>query len=229
MLTTLKPFTDVRVRQAFKLAYNPSDVLQVAVHGFGTPAYNNPIAPDDSYRIKAHEGQDVDKAKFLLRQAGYSNGIDVTLYTSDSDPVLTPLALAYQASVKKAGIRANVSNQPSDSYFTKIWIQKPLCSSYWYSGPPADQLLNQVFRSGSSYNETKWKNVQFERLLDRARRETNYAKRRAIYQDVQTLLVAQSGTIIPFFADRLTGLSRKVRNYHEVGFEFDYLHLALAG
>jgi peptide/nickel transport system substrate-binding protein len=229
MLVTQDPFTDVRVRQAFKLAYDPRQLLQVAVHGNGTPAYDNPLQPDDALRLNRTHGQDVDKAQFLLRKAGYSNGIDVVLHTSSQEPVMTPLAIAYRDSVKKAGIRVQLSSDPADSYFSKVWIQVPFCVSWWFTGRPVDQLLNEIFRSTAAYNETKWRSARFDRRLDQARLQLNYAKRRAIYQQAQKLLLAESGEIIPFFADRLTGLSKKVQNYKEVGFDFDYLHLALAG
>jgi peptide/nickel transport system substrate-binding protein len=38
-------------------------------------------------------------------------------------------------------------------------------------------------------------------------------------------MIEDDGTIIPFFADRTTGLSKQVLNYSEYGFEFDYLHI----
>ena len=108
-----------------------------------------------------------------------------------------------------------------------MWIKKPLCASYWYTGRPVDQLLNQIFRSGSSYNETGWSNPQFASALDAARKTGDVAQRRQHYQDAQKLLVDDSGSIVPFFADRTIGLSKDVLNYAEYGFEFDYLNIGL--
>ncbi|CAM5685686.1 hypothetical protein SANTM175S_01320 [Streptomyces antimycoticus] len=97
------------------------------------------------------------------------------LYTSSYDPIFTPMALAYQESAGRAGIRIRVKTAAADSYYTQIWMKKPLMATYWYTGRPVDQLLNQVFRGGSSYNETAWADKEFDALLDRARRETNRA------------------------------------------------------
>lgn len=56
MLTTEKPFTDVRVRQAMKLAYDPEHMVKVALQGAGTPAgttrYRRAI-PRTSPRIRS--------------------------------------------------------------------------------------------------------------------------------------------------------------------------------
>jgi peptide/nickel transport system substrate-binding protein len=227
MLSTQSPFTDVRVRQAFKLAYDPKYVMDLAVHGLGTVANNNPVTPDDPNYLDFVIQPDPEKAKSLLAAAGFSG--PQTLYTSDYDPVLTPLAEAYQSSASGAGLNVKIQNAPADSYYTSVWIKKPFCVSYWYTGRPIDQLLNQIYRMGSGYDESLWSNSQFNGLLDSARRTVDPAKRKTLYQDAQKLMISDDGTIIPFFADRTTGLSKQVLNYSEYGFEFDYLHIGFQG
>ena len=90
-----------------------------------------------------------------------------------------------------------------------------------------DQLLNQVFGSGSSYNESAWSNPQFDQLLVSARREMNDERRRGIYQDAQRVIIDDGADMTPMFGDRLVGLSNDVVNYSEFGFEFDYLKIGL--
>jgi len=227
MLCTAAPFTDSKVRQAFKLAYDPAQVIKLAVQGHGTIAHDNPVPPDDPYRLDYTVAPDPEKAKALLKKAGHDK-LALPLYTSDYDSVLTPLALAMKDSVAHAGITLNIQNAPSDSYYTKIWMQKPLMTSYWYVGRPIDQLLSEIFHSGSAYNESKWSNPTFDGLIASARKETDDAKRKQLYQDAQKLMVDQDGTIMPFFASRMIGISKKVVNYHESGFEFDYLKIGLS-
>ncbi|MET9911399.1 ABC transporter substrate-binding protein [Streptomyces sp. NPDC006476] len=228
MLTTDKPFTDVRVRQAMKLAYDPEHVVKVALQGAGSAGWDNPVPPDDPLHISAHPTHDPEKAKHLLKQAG-QEGLAVDLYTSAYDPLLTPMALAYQESAKRAGIRIRVKTAAADSYYTQIWMKKPLMATYWYTGRPVDQLFTQIFRSGSSYNETAWSDKEFDAVLDRARAETDDTKRRELYGEAQTLVIEKGGAMTPMFADRLVGISRKVRGYAEHGFEFDYLGIGLKG
>jgi peptide/nickel transport system substrate-binding protein len=102
-------------------------------------------------------------------------------------------------------------------------MQTPLMVSYWFTGRPIDQLLGQVFRTGSSYNESAWSNPQFDALLDDARAEMDPARRLTLYQDAQRLIVSDGADMTPMFGDRLVGISREVVNYREHGFEFDYL------
>nr|BFF14301.1 hypothetical protein GCM10025699_56040 [Microbacterium flavescens] len=137
------------------------------------------------------------------------------------------MAVAYRDAVRDAGVDLTVRNASSDSYYTQIWMQKPLMVSYWFTGRPIDQLLNQIFRTGSSYNESAWSNPTFDGLLDDARAEMDDDRRRTLYQDAQRIVVEDSADMTPMFGDRLVGLSREVVNYREYGFEFDYLQIGL--
>jgi peptide/nickel transport system substrate-binding protein len=139
------------------------------------------------------------------------------------------MALAYQDSARRAGIRVRIKTASADSYYTQIWMKKPLMATYWYTGRPIDQLLTQIFRSGSSYNETAWSDKDFDALLDRARAETDGTRRGELYGQAQTMVIEKGGAMTPMFADRLVGISRKVRGYAEYGFEFDYLAIGLKG
>ncbi|MFJ5176287.1 ABC transporter substrate-binding protein [Streptomyces griseoviridis] len=228
MLTTEKPFTDVRVRQAMKLAYDPEHVVKVALQGAGTAGWDNPVPPSDPAHLAGHPEHDPEKARYLLRRAGHE-GLAVDLYTSSYDPLFTPMALAYQDSARRAGIRVRVRTAAADSYYTQIWMKKPLMATYWFTGRPVDQLFTQIFRGGSSYNETAWRDQDFDAVLDRARAETDDRRRAELYGEAQTLVIERGGAMTPMFADRLVGISRRVRGYAEHGFEFDYLGIGLKG
>lgn len=228
MLTTEKPFTDVRVRQAMKLAYDPEHVLKVALQGAGTAGWDNPVPPDSPYHVAGHPEHDPERARHLLKKAGH-DGLAVDCYTSSYDPVFTPMALAYQESAKRAGIRIKVKNAATDSYYSQVWMKKPLMATYWFTGRPVDQLFNEIFRTGSSYNETAWSDAEFDALLVKARRETDDDRRHELYGQAQQRIVERGGAMTPMFADRLVGMSRDVRGYAEHGFEFDYLHIGLKG
>ncbi|MBT1622267.1 ABC transporter substrate-binding protein [Curtobacterium flaccumfaciens pv. oortii] len=226
MLATSDEFSDPRVRQAMKLAYDPQQIVDTALQGTGSPGWDNPVPPQLAAFVDDHREYDPDKAKALLKQAGHE-GFRTSIYTSSYESVFTPMAVAYRDAVADAGIRLTVRNASSDSYYTQIWMQKPLMVSYWFTGRPIDQLLNQIFRTGSSYNESAWSNETFDGLLDDARAEMDDAKRLTLYQDAQRLVVEDGADMTPMFGDRLVGLSRDVVNYSEYGFEFDYLRIGL--
>lgn len=227
LLATSPEFSDVRVRQAMRYAYDPTRILATAAQGHGTLGNDNPVLPTDAAYLDLPHERDPDRARALLAEAGHPDGFSFELSTSNLDPVFTPMAVAFSNAVAEAGIEARVRNESADSYYTEVWMQKPAMVTYWFTGRPVDQLLNQIFRSGSSYNESAWADPTFDSVLDAARREVNPERRTRHYQDAQRLIVEQGATLTPMFADRLVGISTDVVNYHEYGFEFDYLNIGL--
>ena len=226
MLYTSEEFADSRVREAMRLAYDPAAVLDTALQGTGAPGWDNPVPPQLAAFLEYEREYDPDKARALLKDAGVE-GFRTKLYTSAYDPNFTPIATAYAHQAAEAGITLDITNTSADSYYTQIWMQVPLMMGYWATGRPIGQLLNQIFRSGSSYNESAWSNEQFDDLLDSARADTNDESRLAKYQDAQRLIIDDGACLTPVFGDRLVGLSSDVVNYDEFGFEFDYLNIGL--
>ncbi|WP_228759906.1 ABC transporter substrate-binding protein [Pseudactinotalea sp. HY158] len=226
MLATSEEFSDPKMREAMKLAYDPRRVLATALQGTGTPGWDNPVPPQMAAFTEVEREYDPDKARALLKEIGRED-FRTKIYTSAYEPNFTAIATSFAHQVREAGIRLDITNVSADSYYTQIWMAQPLMVSYWFTGRPIDQLLNQVFRTGSSYNESAWSNPQFDDLLDAARADTNDATRLAKYQDAQRLIVADGADLTPVFGDRLVGLSTNVVNYDEYGFEFDYLTIGL--
>ena len=226
MLATSEEFKDPRMRQAMKLAYDPEAILATALQGTGTAGWDNPVPPELAAHLDHRREYDPEKARGILKRIGRED-FTTRLHTSAYEPNFAAMAVAYADQVKQAGIDLRITNVAADSYYTQQWMQVPLMVSYWFTGRPVDQLLNQIFRTGSSYNESAWSNRRFDQLLDAARADTNETTRRQKYRDAQQIVIEDGAGMTPMFGDRLVGMTDAVVNYDEYGFEFDYLRLGL--
>jgi peptide/nickel transport system substrate-binding protein len=81
---------------------------------------------------------------------------------------------------------------------------------------PADQALNEAFHSSAKWNETGYSNLKFDRLLEEARAEPDFERRRALYIKAQEYLSRTSGTLIPFHVTQLVVLSNRVSHFDAV-------------
>ena len=80
MRCDVKPFDDVRVRQAFRLIADRKQMIDSALDGYGTLGndMNTPYDPGYPKDVPQRE-QDLEQAKSLLKQAGYDNDLTVQL------------------------------------------------------------------------------------------------------------------------------------------------------
>ena len=79
-----------------------------------------------------------------------------------------------------------------------------------------DTLLSLVFSSGSKWNETRISNAQLDELIVQGRGETNEAKRKEIYGDVQEILYEEDGHATVAFQDYLDGASNRLKGLQKI-------------
>jgi peptide/nickel transport system substrate-binding protein len=213
--TGMKPFDDVRVRRAVRLAVDRKAMLGLAAGGAGTVGCDTPVGPRDQYRSTRTCAQDIAAAKALLAQAGYPNGLDMEINVATLEAVWPAMAEAFQQQVAAAGIRVKIVTVPTDGYWSNVWMKRPVTMTRW-NDRPADSALNEVYRSGMKWNESGFKDAKFDTMLDGARSELNFERRRARYVEAQDYLWENGGTVVGFHVNLLVGAASRVKNLDAV-------------
>ena len=112
--TQIKPFTDVRVRQALNYAIDKKKILRL-INGRGLVAGQvlPPNMPGFDAAFKGY-GYDVSKAKALLKAAGLEKGFSTTMYTNSTDP--NPrIAQSIQQDLSAVGISLELKSQAAST------------------------------------------------------------------------------------------------------------------
>ena len=213
--TDTPPFDDARVRKAVRIAVNREEMIQlIAGKDGGLVACDNPVWQGDPYHAAIDCRQDIAGARRLLAEAGYPDGIEFELYTSDLEPAMVRYAEVYQQQVAAAGIKVTIRLAPGDGYWTDTWMVKPVTVTSW-SGMPGDLILNEAYRSTSSWNETYYNDPAFDQLLDDARKEADFAKRKTLYGAAQQKLFDEGGSLIAFYTSVLNVVNARVQGIPE--------------
>ncbi len=213
MHTQRAPFDNNDVRLGLKYAMNREEVLNKVLRGYGSIANDTPIGPTYQYLNKElpQRTYDPDKARYHMKKA---NALDHTFKLSASDAAFSgavDAAILYQEHASKCGIKIEVVREPADGFWKNVWMKKDWAMSYWSGKPTEDWMFSQAYAVESKWNETFWTNESFNKLLKEARSELDIAKRREMYGEMQRILWAEGGTIIPMFADFVDAASSKVK------------------
>ncbi len=217
MRTDTAPFDNPKVRKAVRLAVDRQELVDLVMGGAATVSCDTPVAPSDQYRLNMDCPQNVGKARNLLREAGYPNGIEMVIHVSTKEPTWPTIAEVLQQQLAKAKIKAEVKMTPSKSYWKETWMKKAVSMTRW-NERPADSILHEAYFSGAKWNESFYKSASFDKNLADARSELDFNKRKAAYQNAQKTLWEEAGTMIPYHVSKLVITSSRVKDLDEIEF-----------
>ena len=207
----VEPFDNVLVRKAIQAATDREAINQAALLGRGVIANDHPIPPNDPHFASQYAPPDYDPelARSLLEQAGYPDGIDLTLYTSSAGAPLVEVAVAFKEMAAPAGIRVDIQRVGEDIFWTEVWLVKPFATVFW-NGRPPDQALSIVYPSDANWNESNYNNPTVDQLIVQARGQ-NLEERKATYGEIQRILIDEVPRTLVVFQPILFGMRSDVR------------------
>lgn len=196
MRTDKAPFDDIRVRQAFRLAVDRQQMIEQVLSGNGSLG-NDLYAPFDPGYAKQlpQRTQDIGKAKALLAEAGYPNGLDIELVTAPIQAGAVEAAQVFAQQAQAAGIRVKIRRVDTTTFFGDDYLSWTFAQDFWYTR----NFLPQVNSSSlptSPFNETHWDDPEFLELVESATTEVDEAKRNALITKAQEIEYERGGYII---------------------------------
>jgi peptide/nickel transport system substrate-binding protein len=195
------PFDNPLVRQAVACAINRDDIITVTVNGMGEPAthvisWSCSISPED---VTGYS-YDPEKAKSLLAEAGYADGLSITIMLDSAQ--WKAAAEVLQSQLDQIGIKSEIEVLESAVASDKIESNDYEClfSSYGWSSSD-DSALRSLFFSSGAYNESKLNSPEIDALIDGALVELDPAKRLDMYRQIDQTIMDGAYWLPVFFAD----------------------------
>lgn len=209
------PFDNKDLRLALKYAINRQELVDKILDGYGSVGNDIPINKSYPYFDESLPQREfsIEKAAEHYKASGH-DGSPIELIVADGAfPGAVDAAALFQATAKQAGIPLEIKRVPDDGYWSDVWNVKPFCASYWGGRPVQDQMYSTAYLSTADWNDTKFKNKEFDDLIVAARAETDAAKRKEIYSKVAHILWEEGGVICPMFNDFIDGVSDTVAGW----------------
>jgi peptide/nickel transport system substrate-binding protein len=223
--THKKPLGDARVRMAIRLAADRKAMMDAATGGHGVLGNDTPVPPSSPFFNKAlpQRERDPKRARQLLAEAGFKDGLDITLVTSTGRPGLEEAAVAFRESAKEAGIRVKLESIDIARLYSET-LQKPtdgiMAHNNWFGRPTIDETLTPYVFTGSFWNYTKYSNPKVDGLLTEARRMVDLDKRKRLYDEVQKILWEDGPELVAYFRNYVSATRANVKNYKLIPVQF---------
>lgn len=214
----VKPFSDVRVRQAIAMALDKNEIAKAATYGQGGPAQTM-VAPASPIKVRVKPlPYDPVRAKALLAEAGYPNGFSFDFSpcggTAFPDMQLASELIAYQ--LQAIGVNATAPTIGAgiwvDNVLRKHDYQAFICGLV--SGLDPDQHLYRYFTSDGLFNFSEYPSTPtLDHLLLLGRETIDPGQRSKIYSQACQILADQVPWIPLYWLPGLVAMSSNVHGF----------------
>lgn len=203
--------------EAMKCLQDREKIKSSVLLDYATVANDQPIAPTSPYFCAdvPQRTLDLDKAKFHLNKAGLLNAT-VPLVCSPAATASPDMAVILQDTARKIGFNIDIRRVPADGFWSNFWLKAPFVYGNVNPRPSANTLLTLFFESSAPWNESRWNDPQFDKLLVAARGETDAAKRKQMYCEMQRMISTEAGIGIPVFISSLDAYNSKVKGWRVI-------------
>ena len=204
--TQRKPFDDKRVRLALNMAIDKKAIIDAVYQGAGTPAKNLIPPTIWSYDDAVQDFPfDPARAKALLAEAGYADGVDIDLWAMPVQRPYNPdarrIAELMQSDLAKVGIRARVVSYEWGEYRKRAQAGEGMAVQMGWTGDNGDPdnffTVNAscaAARPGGN-NIPKWCDKAFDAAIIKAQALSDRAERTKLYEQAQAIMHEEA----PFF------------------------------
>lgn len=231
---TKKPFSDVRVRQALNYALDKKAMVKVLFKGYGAPASG--VAPQGiDYAAQFGDWPyDPEKAKLLLKEAGYPNGFSATLWAASNSSANQKLLQFLQQQYARVGVKLQVRALEAGqrvSLVQSTGVEKSQMQMFvwgWSSSTgEIDWVLRPLLTTGSfppaNSNYAFYSNKKVDELVGQALLVTDRAKKKAIYDEAQKIIWNDAPWVFLTVDSHISAHAKRLQGFYGLpdgGFDF---------
>jgi peptide/nickel transport system substrate-binding protein len=220
--TTVAPTNSKQFRQALNYGLDREHFVNTVTLGVSQPRVL--MWPEQSEAFEASKASaytfDLDKARSLAAASGVQPVLDYA-YTGN-DPIGTGLGQIFQQDLAKAGITLNLKPMESGPLLAiaaSVGYQGVLANpaSYLQFTPTTGIFLNRfINQDNPSGNQTGWVHPQLKQLVQQASTELDATRRRALYGQINDILLDESVIIPVSSSDGMVAAAANVQGLKRV-------------
>src|SRR5680860_203591 len=206
---------DNRVRMALKLGTEQQAIVDLDRPGLADPGNGTPVGPTyGEYYLDEPPQYDPEKARQLLAEAGYGDGLDITLHAQTALDV-PDIATVWKQQMANIGVNVDIQTVPPEVYYggegDADWMQVDFGITEWGARATAVTYFQLAYSSNGQYNESHWSDRVFDRITRQITGELDPQKRIQLYHEAQQILRERGPVIVPYMQAAAAGVNKEVQ------------------
>ena len=214
----VKPFDDVRVRQALSYATDVDEILDITAEGKGTKIGSSMFPAFGKYydeSLSELYPTDIEKAKELLKEAGYENGFNMTITVPSNYQPHIDVAQVLAEQYKKIGVNAEIQLVEWNSWLSDVYTGRDFESTVIgvdASYLAASALLSR-FESTAANNFINFKSDAYDKAYNKTLTTADDDERTALYLECEKILADEAANVYIQDLPEYVVLNKKFTGY----------------
>jgi len=207
MRADLEPWTDNRVRKAFKMCQDRQKIMDLAYFGEGDLAIDAHVAPiHPDFAKRDIPKYDPEGAKKLLEEWAKEKGKTLPLkvkLATKNDENEPEFAQALKELAAPAGFDIDLDITAPDGYWNR-WTEVDLGITAWTHRPLGTMVLSLAYTADDAgkpvpWNESRWVDDEFSKKLKEAEKTLDVEKRRTIMGELEDIMQDRGPIFISYW------------------------------
>jgi peptide/nickel transport system substrate-binding protein len=214
------PLADLKVRQALNYATDKDGVIQVVTYGVGVPQRSfMPMSTPMAYSDGLPFPFDPAKAKALLKEAGYGNGLEIEAMTLAGNADYIAELSAIQQMWSDVGVKLKIEQLENT---TRLARRKAgdfqVMTSLWTNdiNDPNEITSYLAYNATSNGGYSGFKDAEIDKLFDESQSEGDTAKRAALYKQIQQKYMADAPSVFLMEQPYPVAMKKTVHGFEQI-------------
>ncbi len=212
-----EPFTDVRVRQAICYALDRQGIINVVAEGKGEVIGTNMFPTFGRYYDASLVNKyptNIEKAKELLKEAGYEGGISFTITIPSNYDFHVKTGEVITQQLKAAGIDAKIKLIEWSSWLSDVYAGRDFESTIiGLDSELAPSDILRFYPSDSSKNFINYSNPEFDRIYTEAKKTSSEDEKEKLYKQLEAILTDDAASAYIQSPAQLVAVNKKLTGY----------------
>lgn len=230
---TKNPLADERVRHALNYAVEKKAIAQIVTYGMGVPQLTLP--PASTPFAMTNKGEpypyDPEKAKGLMKEAGYADGVDLTVDAVAGNADQAAELAAIQQMWAQIGVRLKVQLFDSATGVAKYRASDfQMRAAAWTNdiNDPSQIVSYMAYYPAYESNRSGFNDPELNALFDKSQAETDAAKRGEMFRRIQEIYLKAAPMVFLLDTPYPVALDRKTQGFLQLplgNYMFSGIHM----
>ena len=213
----VKPFDDVRVRQAVCYALDRNEIINVTAGGRGDVIGTNMFPSFAKYydaSLVDNYKTNIDKAKELLKEAGYENGFTFTIKIPSNYDFHVKTGQVIVSQLAKVGIKAEIQLIDWGTWLSDVYKGRQHDATIIgldSQMAPSDVL--SFYPTDSAKNFMNYSNAQFDEVFAKAKAAVDETEKANLYREAEKILTEDAAAAYIQSPAQLVAVNSKLGGY----------------